>query len=344
MKLLILTTFDIENKKIELKNCKCQYHIYLFFIYKYLIKYDYEITIKNIPIMGSSNRIQLLYKDFSLNEIYDHCLVIENRGIQRRPDKFFNILREKVKYCISTISANSKHKGKEDVLFYSLPSGKRKRKGSRYIGWACDSEMLYSKQKKNNINILIDHPYYGSGQNMIKQDLTLKISKLVMDWYLKNKNSKNITIKRFCKGGIENVTLNNYNKIDKYIQNEGLNYYDACEIYNTTDIFIVTHPEAMGLVALECAMAGALIVSPEGYIKKDLLQFIHSVSLENNFNHINMDNIVSNIDHKLSRKNALKFNWKNAVGVIHNTFANWNVYKEKDLWFRRPSNAHIRKS
>jgi glycosyltransferase involved in cell wall biosynthesis len=332
MEILLLTTFDINNLELKLENCKSQYHIYLFFIYKYLQDFNHKITIMNIPVKGSSSRILNIYKNYKIEDIFDHCLVIENRGIITRPKIFYDMLRSKIKGCISTISANTSRIGHEDVLFYSLPCGKRKRKNARFIGWTCDDSILKPNQNKDYINILIDHPYYGRKNSRMSQvDRTLNISKTIYNY---SKSNEKIKIKRFCKGGIENVTEDNYNKLDNYDQNDGLSYYEACKVYSSTDIFIVTHPECMGLVVLECAMAGALIVSPKNFIKQELINLTNHIILEEG-EEINMNNIISKINHKLSREKVLRFNWKNVMKIIIDTFENFEKYKENDLWFTR---------
>ena len=326
-KLLILTTFPIHEKKLQLENCKSQYHIFTYFLNKYIKNFD--IILQYVPIMGNSSRIKNLYKNFNCKKA-DHCIVIDNRGLLRRPLSFYNELRKQINGCISTISASCSIKGNEDILFYMIPSGKRKRQGRRFIGWACDNELIKPSHKKDKINILIDHPYYGrQDSRMIEIDQTLNISKQVYDFA---KNKSNIIVKRFCKGGIEILNEDNYNKMDKYVQNEGLNYHDACKIYSETDIFFVTHAECMGLVVLECAMGGALIVSPIDFIKKELLRYINHVKINNKFN---MNEIVSKIDHNKSRKLVERFNWINVCKVIEDSFLNFEEYKKKDLWFLR---------
>jgi len=212
-----------------------------------------------------------------------------------------------------------------------IASGKRKRKNARFVGWACDKELIKPRQSKHIINILIDHPYYGrEDSRMAKVDQTLNISEKVYNW-AKNKN--NVRIRRFCRGGIELVTKDNYNKLEKYVQNDGLNYYEACKIYSNTDIFFVTHPECMGLVVLECAMAGALIVTPDNFIHNELLHLTRHVIIEDKFD---MDTILTQINHMLSRDKVERFNWENVCQRIDNTFQNFEKYKQKDLWFVRP--------
>ncbi len=74
-----------------------------------------------------------------------------------------------------------------------------------------------------------------------------------------------------------------------------MRYPKACEEYRKADIFIVTHPESMGLSVLESGAAGALVVAPLNYIKCSLLKPIYHISFEN---YIPWDIIVKMINVK----------------------------------------------
>jgi len=344
MKLLLLTTYPIEKIELKLESCKELYHIYLYFIEKY-IRRNYpniDLFIKSMPagyLIRSS-----VYENFILEDTYDHCLLVDNRGIARRLPLFHDYLREHVTGLVTTMSDNTGVKGAEDVLFFCIPHPKKRMEMKRYIGWACDQEMLKPEQEKNTIQILIDHNYYGPEKSSIhKKDLTLSISRQVWEQVKNIKTKKKIVVKRFCLGGVETLTDDNYQTIGEYQQNKGLNYFEAVKLYNSTDIFFVTHPESMGLVVLECAMAGALVVAPGGYIKNELLKPLYNVSLPNKEENveINMMYILSRIDHKLSRERALRFNWSKSVDRIVDTFKNVKKYhriiNNKDTYlFTRP--------
>lgn len=339
MKILLLTTFDIVNNELLLKNTKKQYHIFLYFINKYLSEYaDTDIIIQQIPY-GNKKRHNY---DINFPEV-DHCILVDNRGFHHRNSNIYELLRSKVKYSISTISANNSIKSHEDILYYLVPSGKRNKMGCKYIGWACSHELCKPKQDDNYITILIDHNYYGKSKRMLNQDLTRSITEHVCEFAKKNNkniNNKKIKVLRFIRGGLEEINLNlsmlKIINIDKYVQGQGLSYEDACEVYSKTDIFFVTHEECMGLVNLEVAMSGGLIVSPNGYIKRELLSQLHHISYDKDkVSSLDMINVLNNINHNYARNKIINKNWQNATYKIYETLLNYNHHKDvNSLYFK----------
>lgn len=335
MKLLLLTTFPVNEMELTLDNCKRQYHIFTFMLNKYLSEYDdLDITIKQCSLPGQSDKYIKLVEKEEFPET-DFAILVDNRGFYKRVSLFSEKLREKVKYAMCTMSASNATIGSEDILFYMRPFGRRKKHHCKYIGWACDHTLCRPRQNKNKLRILIDHNYYGPHEQMNKNDMTDTITKQICNYIKTLKTDKEIIIRRFVKGGVETVDINNINEQEKYVQGSGLSYTDACDEYSKTDIFFVTHMECMGLSVLECAMAGALIVTPKGFIKWEFLRRLHHVQLEIEDNNValNMNDIIGKINHRLSRKKASRFSWKSASTEIYNTFKNYDTYKERNFLF-----------
>lgn len=349
MKLLLLTTFPIKEKELTLKNVKNQYEIFTFFVHKYFSeKEDVEVLVHQCSPKGTSSRIkQLVLKD-EFPEA-DHCIVVDNRGLVSRLDLFYERLRPKIKKCIATISANNGKIGNEDILYYLIPMHKKNKPHCKLIYWSCPDYLCYPNQDPNKLRILIDHNYYGKYQRMVDQDKTEIITDDVCE-FVRNYKNKPVVVRRFIRGGVETVDPYNISKLEKYKQGSGLCFEDACDEYSRTDIFIVTHEECMGLVVLETAMSGALIVVPVGTIKPELLQLIRHVEYDGK--KIPWDKVLRELNHKESRKVASKYSWKNAIDRMHETLVNFDLYKNNGFRFNnrhtyRPSRknhlAHLKK-
>lgn len=340
MKILLLSRFDF-TKKIIPENINNQMQMYLYHIVKYLKqKDDVELLYKYYPPVGKKNK--QIYELYDVPKA-DHVIVIEQRGIIKRPLIFYNILRKKISGAICTFSTPHKPVGDEDVLFYFLPEGKGNKKKCKLIHWAANPDLCKPKKDPNLIRILIDHSYYGKETTSIsKNDQSKNIIESICKFAKEYKDKdKDIIIRRFISGGVETVNIDNP-YIEKY-NRKGLSYKNACEEYSKADIFIVTHQECMGWSIIESAMAGALIVSSEGInkvngnrynqINKILLKKLHHIKYFNEKD-IPWNKIINSINSKKSREMAMNFTWEKTVNRIYDTLKNFDYYKnEKNLCF-----------
>ena len=336
--ILILSTFDHESDKtFTLNNIKNQYQILAFQLDKYIKKQaslDYKIYHQLLPRRGKqkSDEYSDRYLKFDTINV-DFIFVCDNRALIYRPESFAEKLKNHAN-TVYTFSANNAMLGKEDVLFYMVPAGKRNKRHCKYLGWTCDSRLCKPLHLKNKFRVLIDHNYYGRHKNMIASDLTDNVTKQVCQFAKKYKE-KRVIIKRFADGGIETIEKNNPVPLQKYNQGNGLSYVEACVEYSRTDVFIVTHKECMGLSVLETAMAGALILVPKGYIKEELLQNVHHMVFEDT---INWDEVLEKVDKMKSRKMVMQYDINNFVEKILTVMSRDEILKENGYHFKNKHN------
>ncbi|MDB4507399.1 hypothetical protein N9064_00755 [bacterium] len=338
IKILILSTFKHGKEKFDLRHIRSQYQILAYQLDKYIkVNGENRFTVmhQTLPIRGTSTRIQRLpeHKNFDCVEV-DFILVCDNRGLHYRPPAFTEKLRSRARKGIFTFASNNAMVGGEDVLFYMVPNGKRNKRHCKYVGWTCDDTLCSPKQVKGRLQILIDHNYYGRHQNMLKNDLTEDITAQVCEFAKKHKQHQ-VVVRRFIAGGVETVDINNPQKMDKYVQGAGLSYEDACAEYSKTDIFIVTHKECMGLSVLESAMSGALVLTPEEYIKEDLLRHVHHIPFQQT---IDWNHALENIDAKKARNKVIKFNINNFVKKILVVMSRMDYLRETNFEFKNSHN------
>lgn len=335
MKILILINYDIKNSELTIEKISTLYLIYAYVIIKYLKKIpDIEIIIDNCYNPSKKNFVNIEYPTA------DHAFVIDNRGLYYRDINFYNVLRPKISGAICTMCANSKYIENEDILFYLLPYGKKNKKKCKYIGWAADHELCVPNKYKDKIQIFIDHSYYGKCVKMNKKDKSLEIINDVCNFateFKKNQHKYNvfgkdvfdkenpIVIKRFISGSIETVDINNpyYEKYNTV----GVPYSEAVKEYGKSDIFIVTHPECLGVSVIENSLAGALPVIPKGYIKKELLYDLECVVYSGN--NIPWDEVFTKLNPEKIRNKALKHTWEKNTIKIYETLSNYNTSIDK---------------
>lgn len=187
----------------------------------------------------------------------------------------------------------------------------RHRAYNEYIGWAADAKLNVPAQSDTILRFLIDHTNYGDNP----VDRTSDIINQIRNFYYSNSwkdRWKNLVVRRFDSGKIVTVNLADKSPIEKY-DRTGVSYQEVCREHGQAHVFFVTHPESVGLVVLETAMAGALTVSPEGFIPKDRLSTVRHVTYKDQ---INWDEILKSIDIEASRSKAINNTWEQVAKRI----------------------------
>jgi hypothetical protein len=187
----------------------------------------------------------------------------------------------------------------------------RHRAHNEYIGWAADSTLNTPRQRGNILRLLVDHTNYG--ENPV--DRTVEIIEQIQEFYhsgiWKSKWS-GVSVRRFDSGRIVNIDLNLPVTVNRY-DRTGLPYRRVCREHSRAHAFFVTHPESVGLVVLETAMAGALTVAPTGFIPSDRLAAIRHINYQDK---INWAAVLDNIDVEASRQMALANSWESVAKRI----------------------------
>ena len=180
-----------------------------------------------------------------------------------------------------------------------------------YIGWAADSDINRPDQDNNVLRILVDHTNYGPNPVDRTKDILLDIREFAKSLAWK-KRWGDIQVRRFDSGRVVDVDLDNIGEIERY-DRTAIPFTDICREHGQAHVFCVTHPESVGQVVLETAMAGALTVTPKGFIPIDRLATVRHLEYEGA---INWNLVLSNINPGLSRKVALENSWSRVARRI----------------------------
>jgi hypothetical protein len=172
-----------------------------------------------------------------------------------------------------------------------------------HISFAADEKLLYPDKDTNFIRILVDHPTYEKDHFEVDKTKYI-LHNIINSRNILNKSGKKVIVRRFVDGKIETVKNNQF-AVEPY-KRVGVNILDAYKEYNKSDIFVVTHPESMGLSVIECAMAGCLIVTPKNYIKQCFLDGLNYYEFEKQ---IDWSTVLRKLNSKTSRGLALKKTW-----------------------------------
>ena len=186
----------------------------------------------------------------------------------------------------------------------------RHHRHNEYMGWATDPEVNTPQQDPRNLRILVDHTNYGDNEVDATVQILEQISYFAHSDLWKYKFDS-VSVRRFDSGQVVDVDFNNLN-IKKYDRTP-MPFSEITKEHCAAHIFCVTHPESVGLVVLETAMAGALPVIPRGFIPQDRLKTIRYVEWNR---HVNWKRVLSKLNIDKSRSVALANSWEAAAERI----------------------------
>lgn len=174
-----------------------------------------------------------------------------------------------------------------------------------YVGWAADGNINMPAQNRDVFRILVDHTNYGPNPTDRTKEILTDIKKFRESGIWKS-SWKDVTVRRFDSGRVIDVDLDDINDIPRY-DRTAMPLAEICKEHGAAHVFCVTHPESVGQVVLETAMAGALPLVPHGFVPRDRLDTVRSIEYKDN---IPWSSVLQNIDIKSSREKALQNTWE----------------------------------
>jgi hypothetical protein len=211
-----------------------------------------------------------------------------------------------ITFTVKNDDANHKYSFGSDANRYV-----RHQAHNEYVGWAADHALNTPAQSETTLRFLIDHTNYGSNPVDHSDDIIQRIRGFYYGGVWK-KRWEQLVIRRFDSGGIVSVDLVNPTPVKRY-DRIGIPYRAVCQEHGQSHVFFVTHPESVGLVVLETAMAGALTVTPDGFVPQDRLDTVRHVKYKDQ---IDWDQVLEMIDPLASRDMAVKNTWEQVAKRI----------------------------
>jgi hypothetical protein len=220
----------------------------------------------------------------------DHALALGLRWFTHQPPGCAAIVKTKVKGAVTQLHDGVIHDywapliSSVDCTFTFRDDSTRTRDWPRYatryhhIGWAADPDLLHPEQKSSELRILIDHPYYKSGQPDITEAATVDTTMFAHTGAWQAYGYKTAKVRRLINGGAEDVTINDAPL--KAFERQHVPFPDICSEYRRTHVYCATHKESVGLTCLELAYCGALVVAPTGMIYPDRLATVRHIEYE----------------------------------------------------------------
>lgn len=181
----------------------------------------------------------------------------------------------------------------------------RHQRYNRYVGWAADRSLFYPEEKQGDqLRIFIDHAAFDvSGYD---HSLTIMMNLRDLAAMGVTFMARTLTDDGLIDVDPDNICLKPYRR-------KGIPATEFAAELRQADIFIVTHPESLGLTVLEAAMCGALVLTPEHCIVPDRLALVNHVVITSR---IDWTKVLAAVDRKANAEKVAGFTWEAVAGNI----------------------------
>jgi len=217
------------------------------------------------------------------------------------------ILRERVSGSIAQIADCRRNDDHIDFTFMVRNDEREPRANNVHVGWAADKDLL-KLNKAEELCILIDHPNYGLGR---REDWSRRVLEDVAEFVKSDgwgHKAPAVEVLRIEDSAVRPVDLDKL-AVPTFTRKH-IPFEDVCQTYARAHVFLVTHPESLGLSVLETAMAGALVVAPRGFIQPELLATVRHIEWDDC---IPWERVLDEIDPQASRAVAVECSWERVV-------------------------------
>lgn len=278
------------------------------------------ISILNIPSEDSA-ALRHIFSTVEVNG-YDAIITLGLRFYSKISADTAAVLRQRYSGLICQVHDGSRlDRDPVDITFTfkddtkrmsANPTWHRRHVGNNeYIGWAADPDLNSPRQSTTDLRILVDHTNYGDNEVDLTKEVLQEVRHFVESNLWKTRY-QSVSVRRFDSGKVVDVELSDLS-YEKYDRSKTMPLSVISKEHSAAHIFCVTHPESVGLVVLETATAGALVVTPKDFIPVDRLETVRHVEWTES---MNWEYIMDSIDTVASRKKALENNWESVAKNI----------------------------
>lgn len=199
------------------------------------------------------------------------------------------------------------------VTFHLKPFrvGFRSKNENCWVGWAADRDLFFPEQPRDILQILIDHPQLKDGEpEDYSHQVWHSVAALVRKGAL---GFRAVVVRRIRDGGIDIIQQLEQREWPRY-ERQTIPYETMAAAVRRSHLFMVTHPESVGMMIVEAAMAGCLPVIPLGCANLDLLKSVRCFSYSDLV--IPWGDVLGMVNPEAVRKSALKNNWSDVTDRI----------------------------
>jgi len=285
----------------NLDRVRCYTDAWAFFLAREFERRGVELRFDPLRENGGAAAVDH-YRRLDVSDI-DHVLALGLRYWSKLPPLAAGFLMGRIPGAVTQYAERPVDGHPCDATFVTHSPQSDDSVDNVYVGWAADSSLFVPDQSHHALSLLVDHPNYGTDP----QDRTL--ATLRECWAMIKVGVplggfRRVVVRRLVDGGAIEV-----DPATAHVEPFNRQHVSIGEIageYGRAHVFFVTHRESTGLVVLEAAMSGALVVAPEGYIASDRLRTVRAIEYRER---IPWRRVVDEIDVPASRSRALPNDW-----------------------------------
>lgn len=176
-----------------------------------------------------------------------------------------------------------------------------------HVGWAADPSLFYPEARRDHkLRIFIDHAAFDTSGYDFSLTIMMNLRKLKALGV--EFQARTLTDEGLVDVDPDNIAVRPYHR--KSVPAPVF----AAEL-RQADIFVVTHPESLGLTVLEAAMCGALVLTPQNCIAPDRLALVNHQVITSN---IDWTKVLAGVDRKTNAEKVAGFSWEAVASNIIN--------------------------
>ncbi len=333
LRLLIITDPRCVNEPLHPNRFDSWGTVYGYFIVRSLQQHGAYVEMESIDeaVRGTFPRIRKKH-------LFDHAIFVINRVSELYTPELFDNVRMKLKpngklFSLADDDSKIIH---EDFRFCATiihPDHDSEKK--KQIFWGVDESIFHSEKDPNTLRILLDTWHFDER----KWDRTREILQSAISNFelidLNKSGKKDLEIIAWGQDGPEIFSY--YQDIDNLVRiPPRIRFEDMVNLLSSTDIFMVTHSESMGLTILEAAASGCLVAIPvpsEGeeeighFIKEDLASTIPHFEYPINEEILNppWDEMLEHLNPDAIRQDSIDLNWYSVARRMIHEFGSGTV-------------------
>ncbi|EKR7202973.1 hypothetical protein P8724_005072, partial [Escherichia coli] len=177
---------------------------------------------------------------------------------------------------------------------------------NKHVGWAANQDLFHLETKTDDVlRIFVDHAAFDVSGFDHSLSILMNLQRLTVPY-----EARTLTDDGLITIDPGNISVTPYRRTPVPATEF------AAEL-RKSDVFIVTHPESLGLTVLEAAMCGALVLTPPDCLPPDRLALVNHMVIKSR---IDWDEVIARVDRVKNAEKVQCHTWSAIAEKMLETF------------------------